>query len=545
LRRFRPDIPLRPIWALTIASVLSSACVADAQPEGELLWAADAEGGAPFVFKDPQNLRRDIGFEVELAAALSRQLRRPIKFKPYEYKRLTDGLERGDFDFAMNGLEVTEDRQKTLLLTRPYYAFRLQLAVRADEIRFDSLHGCKRHNGRVGTLEDTAASRLLDRWGIRSRLYDGQVEPYHDLDFGEIDAVLLDLPIAVYYARRSLVTPDPPRVKLVGNILGRGYYAIAVNKKNPALHQELDAALARLIASGELRRILENWGLWNDQQEELLLDVTRAARRPAWAALGATVSPASAAASLLADQYALPPAGEFSETDAGEEQAPEPGGYLGLLLEGAWETIKITLLSFALAVAIGLVIALLRMYGPAWLRWIAVVYVEFFRGIPVLLLLAFLYFGLPAIARSFGWEAYGISLKMNPELAAILGLGLNYAAYESEIYRAGIAAIPIGQWEAAQSLGMSSTLTFRRIILPQALRIVLPPMTNDLVALFKDTSVVSVVAVTELTKQYLVLTKSSAEHLAEIALATSALYLVMSLPLGFLSRYLERRWGGK
>ena len=133
---------------------------------------------------------------------------------------------------------------------------------------------------------------------------------------------------------------------------------------------------------------------------------------------------------------------------------------------------------------------------------------------------------------------------MGPLTAAILGFGLNYAAYEAEIYRAGFASIPKGQWEAAASLGMSAPLTFRRVILPQAIRVILPPMTNDLVALFKDTSVVSTIAVVELTKTYLILTKSGGGYI-QIGLTTAALYLLMSVPLGYLSRVLEQRWGGK
>jgi len=104
--------------------------------------------------------------------------------------------------------------------------------------------------------------------------------------------------------------------------------------------------------------------------------------------------------------------------------------------------------------------------------------------------------------------------------------------------------VPRGQWEAAASLGMSAPLTFRRIILPQAIRTILPPMTNDLVALFKDTSVVSTIAVVELSKMYLILTKSGGGYL-EIGLVTATLYLAMSVPLGYLSRHLEQRWGVK
>jgi polar amino acid transport system substrate-binding protein len=158
--------------------------------------------------------------------------------------------------------------------------------------------------------------------------------------------------------------------------------------------------------------------------------------------------------------------------------------------------------------------------------------VEFFRGIPLLLLLFVLYFGL----ASFG-------VQLSAIYTAIIGFGLNYAAYEAEIYRSAIQSVPIGQWEAGRALGMSESLTFRRVIFPQSIRIALGPMTNDMVALFKDTSLVSVIAVRELTKEYLILSRSS-QKFVELGLLTAALYLLMSVPLGYLSRYLERRWGG-
>jgi len=101
--------------------------------------------------------------------------------------------------------------------------------------------------------------------------------------------------------------------------------------------------------------------------------------------------------------------------------------------------------------------------------------------------------------------------------------------------------LPVGQWEAAASLGMSAPLTFRRIIFPQALRTILPPMTNDFVGLFKDTSIVSIIAVEELSKQYQMISKASLNYL-ETGLVTAVLYLIMSVPLGYLSRYLERLW---
>ncbi len=125
-------------------------------------------------------------------------------------------------------------------------------------------------------------------------------------------------------------------------------------------------------------------------------------------------------------------------------------------------------------------------------------------------------------------------------LTALVGLGLNYAAYESQVYRAALEAIPRGQFEAAYSLGMSPVLAFRRIILPQALRIALPPMTNDFVSLFKDTSVAFAISVWELATAYRELANASGEFML-LGAIVSAFYLLMSLPLAHLARRLELR----
>jgi polar amino acid transport system substrate-binding protein len=459
-----------------------------------LIWAADAEGGAPYIFKDPKDPTQYLGFEKDIADALARELGRPIEFKQYEFETLITGLGRGDFDFAMNGLEITPDRKTKVRFSRPYYIYKLQLVVRNGEQRFKTLSDCQgRADLKIATLRDTAAERLLKKMGIETVAYSDQVLPYKELGQGAVDGVLLDLPIAVYNAQKD------PRLQFAGEPLEPGYYAIAFNKNDDALADKVNAALERLIDNGELRRIYEKWGIWNDDQKELKqsADMTEEASR----------------------HYAFV-------------------GFFPQLLQGAELTVRITVLSMLLAILIGLPIALAQLYGPAPLRWLATGYVEFFRGIPVLLLLFFLYFGLPGVAQAYH---LGVSLKLHPLEAAILGFGLNYAAYEAEIYRAGLGSIPAGQWEAAASLGLSNGVTFRRIILPQAVRGILPPMTNDFVALFKDTSVVSIIALEELTKQYQILTKSSLQYL-EIGLATAVLYLTMSVPLGYLSRYLERRW---
>jgi len=482
--------PFRVFW---LALAFISAGKAFGQDGGPLYWAADADGGVPYVFKDSDG--ETVGFEKDLADGLSRELGRPIIFKQYVFSSLISGLKRGDFDFAMNGLEITPERKEHVRFTRPYYLYHQQLVMRAGEKRFKTLEECKGLGLTVGTLDGSVSERLLDDKGITKIIYADQDAPYRDLSLGrQLDAVLLDLPVAIYYAapdRQLKYGLRIPNLEFAGPPFGEGFYGIAVRKDNESLANALDMALERLQERGEIKRILKKWELWNPDQYRLYARI--AEDKPAEMTFGT---------------------------------------YFPLLLQGALVTILITLLGMLLAVLLGLPLALCRLYGPAPLRLLAMVYVEFFRGIPVLLLLYFLYFGLAGLSPH---------LSLGPLQAAILGFGLNYAAYEAEIYRGGISSIPRGQWEAAASLGMSTPLTFRRIILPQAIRVILPPMTNDFVALFKDTSVVSIIAVVELSKEYQILTKSGGGYL-QIGLCTAALYLVMSVPLGYLSRYLEQRW---
>lgn len=497
---------------LIFLSVLLAGCT-QTQEHKPLRWGVDADGGMPYAFKDPADPNKLIGFEVDLAAALAKELNRPIEFTQYPFDKLADGIQRGDLDFAMNGLEIRPDLVRQVDFTRPYYVYKLQLAVRASQTNIKGFEDVKKNDSlTIGTLEGSAAERLLEKLKIKKKSYGDQDGPFQDLLNENIDGVLLDQPIMTYYAQ-----DDPgikyarrtTKYKLVGEPLAPGVYAIAVSKENKDLRNGLDLALLNLIKQGELERIYQKWHVWNDDQK------------------------------MLNDLEKLKAAVGY---EADVDSAPMPfAAFLPQLWAGAIVTVQISVVSMALAITLGLVIALCRLYGPRPVQLLAIGYVEFFRGIPVLLLLIFLYFSLPDLARQYQLP---FDLKLSAWWAGVLAFGLNYAAYEAEIYRAGIGSIPNGQWEAAAALGLSNQQAFRRIILPQAIRVILPPMTSDFVALFKDTSVVSIIAVVELNKQYQILTKSGAD-IMQVALTTTALYLIMSVPLGYVSRYLEQRWGTK
>ena len=531
------------VIASVVAFALFGCSFASADEPAPLFWGADADGGAPYVFRDPERPAEVIGFEVDLAAALAAELKRPLTFKQYDYVSLLQGLTRRDFDMAINGLEVTPQRKEHFRLSRPYYIYKLQLVTRKGDHRFKNLDDCKAAGAVVGTLGETAAERLLIKQDIALKRYEDQIAPYTDLAVGSTDAVLMDLPIAAYYARPN------PKLQYAGVPFAEGAYVIAWRKDQEELAKQVDAALMALAKRGELRRIYEKWQIFNDDQLRLAQDdpnqPARGVSRPATMPSSASTTdqkqsqpPVGAAGSASAPASGSTPPSISNLPPPGAGQRIRFSKYLPQLLKAACVTVYISVASMALAMVLGLLIATTRMYAPAPLRWLAVTYIEFFRGVPMLPVLYFLYLGLPEIAQDYHLP---VSLALWGEVVAILGFGMNYAAYEAEIYRAGIGSIPQGQWEAAASLGMSPLATFRRIILPQAVRTILPPMTNDFVSLFKDTSLVSVIAVNELTKEYLTLSKNSLQYL-ELGIVTAALYLIMSVPLGYLSIKLERRW---
>lgn len=205
--------------------------------------------------------------------------------------------------------------------------------------------------------------------------------------------------------------------------------------------------------------------------------------------------------------------------------------FLPLLMQGIKFTLIVALGSLALSTVLGLVWALMRVSGIAWLGWIAKVVVNTLRGIPILVQLFYIYFVLPE---------FGIALTALQ--AAIIGLGIAYSAYQSENFRAGIEAIDHGQIEAAQSIGMGWGLTMRRVVLPQAIRLVLPPYGNIMVMMLKDSSQASTITVAELTLQGTLIASSTFKNMTVYSLV-ALLYLAMCLPLmGFVS-WLEQRFG--
>lgn len=484
-------------WA---AALILTASAASARAQ-DLRWGGDAEGGAPFVEADPDDPSTLRGFDVEIAEMLAAALgRRPV-FVQAAFTALDQSVKRGDFDLALSGVEDSPAKRAELAVSVPYYQFREVLTVRAaDRERVRTLADLR--GRKVATLGATLAWEILtaarDDLGIEPVSYDDDVHPYSDLLLGRVDAVLLDNVLALRAMQRmdGLATHE--------QAVATGYYVVLMARGSSTLRDRVNAELRAAMQDGRLQGIFTRWKVWNDDQPAMYAKVLAGAD-------SLLDQPGGAAAPQRPDAWVL------------------TRRYLPSLVEAAFVTLLLSCAAMALAVSLGASIAVGRVYGTPWARAALTTYVEIVRGTPVLLQLFVLYYGLAEVVR------------LPPFVAALLGLGLNYAAYESEIYRAALEAVPRGQLEAARTLGFSRWQTLRLIRGPQAFRYALAPMTNDFVALLKDSSLVSVLTVVELTKQ----TQIFATNLGSWALPgalCAAMYLALSWPLARVASRLERRW---
>lgn len=478
----------------------------------------DEEGGGPYIYPADDDPTKVIGFEVDLAEALARRLGKSSEFVQCTWDDILLVLSRGKIDVALNGYEYTEQRAARYLSSLPYYIYELGLCANRDggtvkswdSLREAPTNGTKK---RVGVLEGSAADRFVtEQFGKTCQVlhYPGSAEALRLVDEGQLDATVQDLPVLHFYVEHL---KRYPQLAVVDRPAAEGYYVIYARPEDERLMAKVNQALRSLFEKGELQEIYERYGIWNETQKRL---------PEVWEKWDTGLRPNN------------------------QDKWIELGRQVPLLVKAAGVTVALSLISMPLAILIGVSVALVRLWGTPALggagrgeslvsrvvRLPFTVYVEVVRGTPLAFQLFVVYFILPEIG-----------IKIDEFWSGVAALAVNYSAYEAEIFRLGLQAVPPGQMEAALSLGMSRTLAVRRIILPQAVRLVIPASANDFIALFKDTAVCSVIAVEELSKQYSMGAKSTGLFLEMAALA-SVLYLLMSYPLSLLAGWLERRLKG-
>lgn len=485
-------------WLAPLFFMLSASALAADKPV--LRWGADIESGAPYSFKDPGQPDKIIGFESEIVAGIADELGMRVQFFQNKWEGLIEGLKRHDYDIVVNGLEITPDRAEVVHFSKPYYITTEKLTVRRTTQTVQALADLE--GKRVGTLAASLAQRILAEQSTPMQIvtYSEEVHAYGDLAMGRLDAVFMDEAIALYYGKPNSA------LKIVGKPVGRLEYGVATRLENGAFSARVDAAVEKMIADGRMRRILEKWGLWNE---------TTAAD---WKLDSKPQTPADGYDEYIKTAFSEPGWGERFERYV---------SFVPLLAKAAVTTLELSIIAMALAIVLGMLTALARLYGPQPFSWLAMAFVEIMRGTPLLIQLFLIFYGLPRIG-----------IRLDPFTAAVLGLGLNYAASEAENYRAGIMSIPRAQMDASLALGMSWPQSLRHIVLPQAVRVVIPPVTNDFIALLKDSSLVSVITMTELTSTYGQLASTYFDYLG-IGLLTAAVYFLIGLPFVRLSRYFE------
>ncbi len=487
------------VCVVVVAGLLSSLVWRRLAPptfSGQVLrWGGDASGGAPYLI-DRGPHQPVSGFEADLANVIAQRLGVSSQFVQKYWDMLPQDLSRGDIDMILNGYEWTPQRERAMASTVPYYVYRLQLLVAPGSPIHDWADLRRERAGKrrkVGVLIDSAAHRYVEKtYGkdveIVALSEEGSTGVMRMVREGRLDATVQDLVVALYYVQQQHGYED---LQMVGAAIEPGYFVIFVRPDDTELRQKLNQAIRAALRDGSLRRIYEKYGLWNKDQEEL---------------------------AVLAENWS-------PEASSGQELWE----YVWLLIQGAGMTVLLACLAMPLAMIIGLLVAVGRLYGPRWLDWLLTAYVELLRGTPVLMQLWVIFY---LIAGYVDISAFW---------ASVLGLAINYSAYEAENYRAGLLAIPRGQMEAALCLGMSKPMALWRIIVPQAVRLVIPPVTNDFISLFKDTSICGVISVVELTSRYRSLMVNDPHYRLQLGLMTAILYLLMSYPLSLVARRLERR----
>jgi His/Glu/Gln/Arg/opine family amino acid ABC transporter permease subunit len=425
------------------------------------------------------------GFDIDLGNAVARELGVRAVWINSGFDGIFPALQNGTFDAVISSVTITPERSATMLFSDRYYDSGQLIAVRKGTqgiIKPEDLAG-KKAGVQINT---TAQIDLEKRKGVSVAVYNSIDLALLDLKNGRIDAVVSDAPVLRYMIRQSF-----PDLTTVGKRFTDEKFGIAIAQGNDDLRRAINAALWRLTESGEYARINTQW--FGEASE-------RAAEQ------------AASGAPKRAFDFGL-----VRRT-------------WSLFLTGVWLTAKLAGLSLILGLPIGLLLALARVQSSRILAAPAALYVEVMRGTPLLVQILFIYFVLPS---------FGISIPAF--WSGIIALTLNCAAYISEIFRAGIISIDAGQMEAARALGMTYSQAMRNVILPQTFRRVVPPLTNEAIALLKDSSLVSVIGLTELARTGQELASRYAAPLT-IWPVVAVFYLLLTFPLTRVAEYLERRW---
>ena len=443
---------------------------------------------APFVFQNDQS--KYTGIDMELIKAIAKDQGFTLEISNPGFDAAVSDVQNGNADGMIAGMTVTDARKATFDFSDPYYTTNSILAVQ-DSSTISSYEDLKGKT--VGVKNGTASQTFLEenksKYGYKIKTFSDGASMYDSLNSGSVAAIMDDEPVIKYAIKQGRKFKTPIEGTPSGQI------AFAVQKdSNPELIEMFNNGLANLKESGEYQKILDKY-LSSDS--ESTTESTPVDETTIWG--------------LLQNNYKQ-------------------------LLSGLGVTIALALLSFAIAMVIGIIFGMFSVSPYKWLRWTAEIFVDVIRGIPLMILAAFIFWGIPNLIESMT----GHQSPINDFLAGTIALSLNAAAYIAEIVRGGIQAVPAGQMEASRSLGISYSKTMRKIILPQATKLMLPNFVNQFVIALKDTTIVSAIGLVELFQTGKIIIARNYQSFKMYAIL-AVFYLVIITLLTRFAKQLEKR----
>ncbi|WP_032911948.1 ABC transporter substrate-binding protein/permease [Streptococcus sanguinis] len=439
---------------------------------------------APFVFQDDSN--QYTGIDMELIKAIAKDQGFTVEVTNPGFDAAINSVQTGQADGIIAGMSVTDARKKTFDYSDPYYTANSILAVKdSSNIKsYEELKG-KTVGVKTGTASQTFLEENKSKYGYSIKTFSDAASMYDSLNTGSVAAVMDDEPVVKYAIKQGKKLKTPIEGTPSGQV------AFAVKKgSNPELIEMFNNGLANLKESGKYQEILDKY-LASEEKESTVDEST------IWG--------------LLQNNY--------------QE-----------LLKGLGVTIALALISFAIAMIIGIIFGMFSVSPYKPLRWIAEIFVDVIRGIPLMIVAAFIFWGIPNLIESMT----GQQSPINAFVAGTIALSLNAGAYIAEIVRGGIQAVPVGQMEASRSLGISYSKTMRKIILPQATKIMLPNFVNQFVIALKDTTIVSAIGLAELFKTGKDIIARNYQSFRMYAIL-AVLYLIIITLLTRLAKRLEKR----
>jgi len=441
---------------------------------------------SPFSYHDPATDQLT-GYDVEVITAVAGKLGARPQFVEAPFDALFASLVSDRFDVVANQVTRNPEREATYALSQGYTFSDGVIITRTED---SSVTGLADLRGKTTAQSSTSNwAGVAKKAGARVEAVEGFAQAVTLVKQGRVDATVNDNLAALQYFK----TTGDTAVKVAAPTGDRSEQVLAMRQGDTELRDAVDDALDDLRADGTLTRISGTY-------------------------FGQDVSTGTSQ-----DQQTAPAVAQQSAWDLARSSAGP------MAVAALKATIPLTVISFVVGLAIALVVALMRLSSVPVVSQVARVYISLIRGTPLLVQLFLIFYGLPALGLTF-----------NSYAAAVIAFSLNVGGYAAEVIRAAILSVPRGQWEAASTIGMGYTTTLRRVILPQAARTAVPPLSNTLISLVKDTSLASVVLVTELTRVAQVAAGESFQFLPLYALA-ALYYWVICLVLSFGQQRLERR----